>query len=102
VGYPPRSFEPQLTLSLAQAPVGECVPATHPVAEVLDTDGAWQAVTVLAWHRLEKPYIQRITLIRVTWLVQLCLADGTENWYEHDALGLRPVNESGSSSDSGK
>jgi hypothetical protein len=98
----PRSFGTLLTLTrVTEPPADSCIPARHAEAEVLTTDATWVRVTVLAWHRLEKPYVQRISLVRITWLVQLRLADGSVNWHAYDALCIRPVNN-GSSSSSGK
>ncbi len=102
MGFPPRRTGPHLILVSADEPAGECTPAHHAQAEVLSTSGQWVPVTVLAWHQLAEPIRQRITFCIVRWLVQLRLEDGSMGWYQHTDSDLRPVNESGSSSDSGK
>jgi hypothetical protein len=97
--YPERSTGPLMTLSLASAaPPGPHEPARHRAAEVLLTDATWTPVTVLAWHRLDQPFEHVITHSRITWLVQLRLSDGSENWYDYTGLNLRPVRGSGSRS----
>jgi hypothetical protein len=103
MGFPlPVNRGPRIILRQVDAPGGECTEAAQPEAEVLNTEGKWMPVTVLAWHKLAQPYVQRITFVRITWLVKLRLADGTKGWYPHDGSCIRPVNESGSSSASGK
>jgi hypothetical protein len=90
-------------LVAAEVPDGECTPAQHPEAEVLNTAGQWVPVRVLAWHKLGEPVRQRITFCIITWLVQLEHGD-TIGWYEYTD-DMRPINEpgsTGSSSDSGK
>jgi hypothetical protein len=97
--FPPHRTGPHLILVAADAPNGECTPAQHPEAEVLDNRGHWERVTVLAWHKLEKPIRQRITFCIITWLVQLQQEDGSVGWYEHTD-DMRPINEPGSTGSS--
>jgi hypothetical protein len=66
------------------------LPAKHAQAEVLLTDQRWAPVTVLAWHRLDEPFEQIVTLQWISWLVRLRLGDGSESWYEYVGLNLRP------------
>lgn len=95
---------PRIILSRVGRPGGECIAPQHPEAEVLNTHGNWMPVTVLAWHKLEKPFRQRITFITIRWLVQLRQDDGSEGWFVYTGSCMRPVNEgsSGSSSDNAK
>jgi hypothetical protein len=39
-------------------------------------------MTVLAWHKLNTPFVQPITFVRIAWLVRLRLADDSEGWYQ--------------------
>jgi hypothetical protein len=101
--YPQRSTEALICL----APAGEAPPGPHEAArdsgaEVLTTEQTWVPATVLAWYRLPEPLTQILTYRRISWLVQLHLADGTEDWYQFASMNLRPLKQSGSSSASGK
>ena len=101
--YPQRSTEALICL----APAGEASPGPYEAvrdsaAEVLTTDQTWVPVTVLAWYRLPEPLTQVLTYTRISWLVRLRLADGTEDWYQFASVNLRPLKGSGSSSASGK
>ena len=64
--------------------------ARHAFAEVLLTDQTWTPVTVLAWHRLDEPFVQMLTEHRISWLVKLRLGDGSDGWYEYVSLNIRP------------
>ena len=59
------------------------------MAEILLSDQSRAPVTVLAWHRLNKPMTQSLTNHYVDWLVQLRLADGSEGWYQYVSHNLR-------------
>ena len=87
--YPVRSSEPVVMLTPTSAPSEPHQPARQPTAEVLLSDQAWMQVTVLAWHRLREPTVQALTGHRVTWLVRLRLADGSDNWYEYVERSFR-------------
>ena len=101
--YPQRCTEALICLAPAtEAPPGPHHPAGKSAAEVLTTDQTWVPVTVLAWYRLPEPFTQVLTYRRISWLVQLRLADGTEDWYQFASVNLRPLKGSGSSSASGK
>src|ERR1700691_2766470 len=96
MGFPSRRTGPRLILVTTEAPAGECLPAQHAQAEVLNTAGDWERVTVLAWHKLEEPIRQRITFLTVWWLVQLRQEDGSVGWYQYTGSDMRQVNEPGS------
>jgi hypothetical protein len=88
--YPERAGRVLPMLS----PAHEVPPEPHQraqriTAEVLQSDQTWMPVTVLAWHRLNKPLVQPLTNHRIAWLVELRLADGSEGWYQHVAGNLR-------------
>jgi hypothetical protein len=103
--FSPRRTGTHLILVAADEPAGECSPALHPEAQVLNTAGDWVPVTVIAWFKLEEPIRQRITFSVVRWLVQLQQEDGTVGWFQYTDSDLRALNEprsTGSSSASGK
>ena len=91
--YPERPTGPLVMLTSVAPPVGAIEPARQTAADVLLSDGSWEAATVLAWHRLAQPEKQALTGHRIEWLVQLRLADGTESWHQYVSSCLRQHDE---------